>query len=276
MNSRSSSIFEVSSSVLIGDGTDLLGIWTPVAAPQISGISFDTASETASAIPPDVPVWRATLPRNVRQAETALVNAEARLKKSESVLDDVPGRVRAMLGTRSGGVSFESAAAPGLSTAEREFLAALQVVRAGQEPTSFGLGDWVFKGWEKWVGSADKFQQFLNQMMTALLHAAWVETQVEAWDITRVGDRCFARSGVGWGGDTRTVWRPGTLPERIALHQKNVELALMSRQDVIRLLLLALDIAAQVAALVNMPGNMMKLIPAVWRLVTQLLDEVDT
>lgn len=145
-------MFEVSSSVLSGEGVDLLGIWTPVAASAMSGVSFDTASGSQSALPPDVPVWRATLPRNVRQAETALAHAEARLKKSESVLDDVPGRIRAMLGTQSGGVSFESAAAPGLSNAEREFLAALQVVRAGQEPTSFGLGDWVFKGWEKWGG----------------------------------------------------------------------------------------------------------------------------
>lgn len=260
-------MFEVSGSVFTHSAGDLLGVWTPVAAPAMSGVTFDTASGAQSALLPDIPVWRATLPRNLRQAETALTKAEARLKKSESVLDDVPGRVRAMLGTRSGDVSFESAATPSLSNPEREFLAALQVVRAGQEPESFGLGDWVLKGWEKWMGSADKFQQFLNQVMTALLHAAWVETQVE--------DHCLARSGVGWGGDTHTVWRPGTLPERIDLHQKNVELALTSRQDVIRMLLLALDITAQVAALVNMPGNMMKLIPAVWRLVAQLLDEVD-
>ncbi len=261
-------MFEVSGSMLTQEGVDLLGIWTPVAAPAMSGVAFDAGTGTQAIFPSDAPVWRATLPHNLRQAQHALANAEARLQQSESLIEAVPGRVRRLMGGQSDGVSFESAtSAPGLRHSEREFLAALQVIRAGQEPESFGLGDWMAKGWKKWAGSADRFQQFLDQVTTSLLHAAWVETQTE--------ERCFARSGVGWGGDTQTVWQPGTLPERIALHQKNVELALASRQDVVRMLLLALDIAAQVAALANMPGNMIKLIPAVWRLVTQLLDEVD-
>jgi len=265
---QSPAMFEVSGSVLAQEGVDLLGIWTPAAAPDMSGTAFNMASGTQSAFPLDAPVWRAKFPRNLRQAQIALAAAEARLQQSESLIETVPGRVRRLMGGQSDGVSFESAtSAYGLHNSEREFLAALQVIRAGQEPESFGLGDWMAKGWQKWAGSADRFQQFLDQVTTSLLHAAWVETQLE--------ERCFARSGVGWGGDTQTIWRPGTLPERVALHQKNVELALASRQDVVRMLLLALDIAAQVAALMNMPGNMIKLIPAVWRLVAQLLDEVD-
>jgi hypothetical protein len=109
--------------------------------------------------------------------------------------------------------------------------------------------------------------KLLVELRRLVHHWAWVETQV--------GQRRIALTTVDWMGDYQTTWLDGLTAHEMDLHLDAVRLALASRHALLRLVVVAVTGALELALKAAVPGGQILLIPAVYRYVRDLLAELD-
>jgi hypothetical protein len=84
-----------------------------------------------------------------------------------------------------------------------------------------------------------------------------------------------ARSVLRWSGDLDTFWGEAIVPEQAGLHRRSLAVAVSSRNLMLRTILLAAQNAARLAALLATPAGAVMAIPAVWKFINQVLEEVE-
>ncbi|HMQ33976.1 MAG TPA: hypothetical protein PKD53_24805 [Chloroflexaceae bacterium] len=218
--------------------------------------SFGAGGEDA----PAGPVWLVDLPADRAAAAAALALAEADLRRHEAAVDGAPARIAA-LATGGGAASF---GAGGLAAPERELLAMLDELRAGPagEPgASFGAGAGT-----GWAEAAGRLRAFIAQARETAGSYAVVET--------RVAGVLAARTSVGLAGDMRSLVGRAALGETAALHRSSLALALRSRAALLKTCGTALRGAAIVATMVGSPAGAVLALPAAWRFVERLLEDL--
>ena len=259
-------VFELFDNTLAGTTPDVLGLWTisPLKPPETT--AYDIRDAPTSPLPSEVSLWRANLPANRHLANAYLTNGRAKLEKSTQIRATVPARLETLVKTNTGEIAFHLSAGAGeqLTQPEQELLTFLNAFQGGAgTEVSFGWKDSLAGGWAKWQEATEGFQALIRRVTVSVAYAIWVETYIEkSW---------IGRTSIGWTGDTHTIWRQGPRPELIELHQKNLNLAISSRYEVLQLLLLTVRVASQIAALLNMPGNIIKILPVIWRCINQIL-----
>ncbi len=259
-------VFELFDNTLAGTTPDVLGLWTisPLKPPETA--AYDIRDAPTSPLPSEVSLWRANLPANLHLADAYLTNGRARLQKCKQIRATVPARLETLARTNAGEIAFHlsPAADEQLTQPEQElltFLSAFQV--EARTEISFGWKDSLVGGRAKWQTTTEGFQALIRRVTVSVAYAIWVETYIEnSW---------IGRTSIGWTGDTRTIWHQGPRPELIELHQKNLNLAISSRYEILQLLLLAVRAASQIAALLNMPANIIKILLVIWRYVNQIV-----
>jgi len=257
-------IFELCNQTLAGATPDVLGLWVTAPLTAEETVAFATPAETVAEIPPEASVWRANFPTDVHLAMTHLQGAEARLAASRQRMTEAPNRLEMFVKHQNASPSFDSTSQEiALAEPERELSASLQAIQAGPTPVSFGWGEGLLGGGAQWQGAAERFRTYVAHVLTSVLHYAWVETCCE--------ERCLGRTGVGWTGDTTTVWRQGLTAGQIQLHQRHLALALASRDEFVRIFIIAMQCAVRLVMLLNMPGTMLQILPAVWKFINQIL-----
>jgi hypothetical protein len=221
----------------------VFGLWTTAPLASAGSVAFDTSVETTSGIPPDVPVWRVNLPVDLNLAAAYLTEGEARLETSRKTMKEAPDLLDAFIRSQSVGPTFDvSLEGENLAKPEMELLVLINEIQAGRAPVSFGLGKKPVGGWQQ---ATDRFQAFVDQLMKSIAHYAWVETCIQ--------EQCLGRTGVGWTGDTNTVWRQGLNTEQVELHRRTLTLALESRDTLIRTFVVAARGAVQLSILLTVP-----------------------
>ena len=238
---------------------EALGPWAVLPGPAPRAVAFGPAGMGAGV--PVAPIWQVNLPPAPAVAAARLADGEDRLAGEERGLAAAATRLDAFVRTGSV-VSFTTPR--GLDPAEATLRATIAELR-GEAPRSlpFGLGETLAGAWDEAV---DRFRAGADWLRRLALGEAWVET--------RLGERWLGRSAVGWGGDAETVWAAGLDPATAALHGRAVALALASRVTTLRRVALAARGAVTLSALLA-PGGVLLALPAAWRFIADVIDEVE-
>ena len=145
-----------------------------------------------------------------------------------------------------------------------ELLAQAQALEQGR-PVSFGVEGFASEAWEK---ARDEFEAFLGQLQREVLNLAWVETSA--------GTLLLARTVVGWSGDSDTLWAGDATPEQKQLHRRALATAVKSRLLRLRIFSTVTSGAAKLALLFTTPAGAVLALPAAWKYVNEILQQVKT
>lgn len=212
---------------------------------------------------PAAPAWQVSLPADPLAADLALAQAEAQVDAASAALESVPARLEALSATRGSGLAFEAAAGP-----EAEMFALLDQARQleqGRGLESYAVGSADFAAWQQ---ARSQFEAFTGQLQREVLHFAWVET--------RAAGRLLARTTVGWGGDSDTVWLADLDVDESALHRRALRVAVQTRALRMRMFSTVTGGAAKLSLLLTTPAGALLALPAAWKYVTEILALIKT
>jgi hypothetical protein len=257
-------IFEV-----IGS-SDPLGLWDTSPQAVSFGIGEENAPEAVEA------VYRVNLSADLKASSGALAENLASFARLNAALDQVPfqldglvRRVHQKQQKAASGVSFALADLQPETGPEGELLSLLAISDSaalggtGPEGVSFGLIEAASGA----LGQAkEKINALAEQINHEVLHLAWVEM--------KIADQLIARSAVGWGGASTTIWHNTASSEQMSLHKRTLEVVSRTRHLKLRLLLTVASGAAKMAALMVTPGGAVLALPAVYQYVITILDHV--
>jgi hypothetical protein len=236
----------------------VLGVWAAVP-PELGPVAFGQPPRTANG-----PTWQANLPADSSEASVELALAEARVRAADRALLEAAERLQRVAVAQGAGTSF--AAGPATDAAwgepERELGALLGEIGTGGTVTSFGLIDMAKAG----RGEASEW--------FSAVAATLLPTTLQARIETSAGGMTIARTKVGWTGDCETVWSSQPEDGQASLHLRTVTLALTSRVALVRTLALALQGAGLIAVAIGIPGGPLLALPAVWRFISRVHDEI--
>ncbi len=266
-------VFELSDGTGEQAGTELLGLWTaspgPAPAtggrPAPGGVAFDVSAAAAQE-----PVWRVNLPADPDEAEAYLHGAEDGLETSQQALDAATERIDALVKRQTAQVAFDTSAATAFAVgaemdeAERALLGLLEEAETGRAPVSYGLGDELAGGLKE---ATEQFQGFMERARQVVAYYAWVETRVQG--------QLLGRTSVGWTGNMHTAWQEGPDAAQMALHQRTLALSLASRETLVRTFVVVASGAAKLSVLLSAPGGALLAIPAAWKFINQVRDEIE-
>jgi hypothetical protein len=209
-------------------------------------------------------VWRVNLPADPAAAHAALAAAEADLAHHEAAIAKAPDRIRA-LAASEGVASFSLR--EGLPAPERQLLVLVGELRGVARPTFEASAFSIAAPKElTWAEAEARFRAFMAQIHDAVSNFAVVETLVEG--------TLVARTSVSWTGDLRSLLHT-TLPARHAeLHRRTLGLALRSRAALLKTFGSVVRGAALVAVMASSPAGAITALPAAWKFVDQLLDDL--
>ena len=221
-----------------GTPEDLLGLWAPAAGPE-----------------GEAPVWRASYPADLDEAEAGLQEVRRMLDAAEAALAEAPARLEAFAARQAAGEQFVSYG-PQAATPQPESDLALLLLemRQGAAPEGYAIGG---KATGRWDQAVEAVEDLIKRLERSLSDYAWVETCV--------GGHLVAQTRIGWTGDAQTVVPAWPDPRLMALHRQTLALALASRQALMRTFTAALEAAVKLAA----SGGILAL-PAVWRFINQV------
>lgn len=243
------------------------GPWQ-VRQPPAEARSFGLGS---AATPVDAPLWRVDLPVDLAAARAAFAVAETDLSLQEAVIAAAPARIGA-LAASGGAVSFSTR---GMPAPERQLLALVSELRgeagafsAGQAggPASAGAFSAGQADRPTWAEAEARFRAFVAQVQDAVTNYAVVETLVEG--------RLICRSSVSWTGDIRSLLQVRLTARHEQLHRRSLALALRSRAALLTTFGAVMRGGAIVAMMASSPAGAVTALPAAWKFVDQLLDDL--
>lgn len=227
-------------------GGDPLGVW---AAPAERAVSFGLEDRAPG---DQAPTWRVQLPAEPEAAQALLAGYR---QEQEQGLQDLARVQREM--AQVGGVSF---GAP-----DDELLAQKSALQSALDelgaPVSYGLG--LPRDTEEISRQWNDFVQQVRQLVT---HYARVETQL--------ADLLVGRTSVSWKGDFETTWELGLEPGAMQAHFQAVQLALAWRLALLRTVSVVATGAAGLAVKATVPGGQIRVLPAAWKFVRDVLQEL--
>jgi len=234
-------------------GPDVLSAWIPAAASPAEAVSFDAGRPVRG----KEFVWRANLPASHDPAAARLSGAEAKLENSRAALVKAGQRLTAYVAAQAAGPSFARVAEAG---PEQELSRLLGEIRTGAPAVgTYGVGDWAADGLQ---AANEEVCAFFRRLAQVVGHYAWVETAQAGLVV--------GRTAVSWMGDVDTVWPARLDTGQAALHERAVEMALRSRDTLLRLFVVVATGAVQLATLLAMPGGAILALPAAWRFINRV------
>ena len=253
-------VFELLEATPAGGDQDLLGLWTMVPVPQLESVAFDTLDQAAET----VPVWRADYPADPGRAAAALEDARQSLAAAGMALDEVPARLDLYLMQERVGVSYALPTPGDQSDRAEDDLSLLLAEMRGAVPAVSFETEGGFAG--RWDEAFQFFQSFTDRLKQMADHYIWVETRIEG--------RLVGQTAVGWTGDVDTILVDSLDPDLMRLHEQTLQLALASRQMLLRTSAMILANATKISALIATPGGIALAIPAVLRFINQVRKEL--
>jgi hypothetical protein len=252
-------VFELVGATPAEDDPDLLGLWAPVSAPQLESVVFDTQDPGAET----GVVLRVDYPAEPDLAAGYLEGAQRSLAAAELALDEVPGRLDRYLRRQRAGLAYALPLTEARPAQPEDDLALLLAEMRGTAPeVSFGA-EGRFAG--RWEEAFELFQSYSERLRQMAAHYTWVETRVEG--------KLVGQTAVGWTGGVRTVLVDSLDPDVMRLHEQTLQLALASRQVLLRTSAMILANAAKISALLATPGGIALAIPTVLRFINEVRKE---
>ena len=242
---------------------DAFGGWQFSPTTDTSSVSFslDTTPDE------QIPVWRQELPLDPEAATAELLENEAQMQLSMQALDEVPGRIDALvLQTQQAsldGISFAADSLETLPEPEADLMDLVQTINKPAVGVSFEVGG---EDQSKLETAFTQFGADMEHLFRLVTHFAWVETQIE--------DVLLGRSIVSWTGDLDTSWKSGLKDEIHQLHKSSLNQALATRNLVLHAVTITTKSAAKLAVLLATPGGAILALPVAWKFIKQILADV--
>ena len=231
---------------------DLFGVWR--LEPAQRDRSFAARDVP---LPPPGLLWRIEFSSDTSRAQVDLEDAAKDLQLASQRMDTVLGRLAAYAHKGGAGRSF-SVAGVVQGEAERELDALLR--KAGEGPgQSYALEGIT----DSWAEVVEEFRTFVAGVVRVATNYAWVETRIDG--------RLVVQTCMGWDGDVRSIGQSKLHPDEALLHYQALDLAIHSRDEVLRLFALATQGAVIVAAAVSSPVGPLLALPAAYRFIKQAL-----
>jgi hypothetical protein len=239
----------------------VLQIWETPSSSEIQILSYEAGRPYEE----EISQWKLDLPEDDTAAENSIKQLEFEILAIREVLNKAPLQVERLgiqyLKTMSGELAFDQQESP---AAEAEFFALLNDAGLASERTSFDTAGGGRLDWQK---AAKDFRASVDRIRTTLTQFANVETSIQG--------RFIGRTIVSWSGKFETSWHPSSDWNESHLHQRSLEVALASRRLLLNLLIVSTQSAAKLSALLAVPGGPIMVLPAVWKYVTRMMDEIE-
>ncbi len=236
------------------DGVDPLGIW------QIPAIQVNAfASETATSDPADaedVSVWRIELPSDGVQADAVLREQLLLIDQLQRDLDVIAVQLEALDPT----VPTHTPFVIGSYDPEAVLVDSINALRF--QPEAFSTGD----SGTNFSALYDKCETLISRFRQVLAHRGRIET--------RIGGRLTGLTKVDLDGDFETIWDEDAGPMTMNAHVDAIRLATTSRLVLLRILSIVGTAALGLAIKASVPGGQFLLIPAVYKFVRDMLEEL--
>lgn len=251
-------VFELYDLMATKSTSDFLGMWTVTPVMRTDTTAFAIPLPTT-----DASVWRVKLPADMRRAASYLTKGERSLGTSHAALPTVATRIQAVVERQASGFAFTvPPVGRALALPEAELWSWLHEVQAGKLPVSFGLGEKILGGWPQ---VARQFNEWGDRLLRAIAHYAWVETYIE--------ELLVGQTAVSWTGDLDTVWHADLSSAQVALHQRALALGLASRNTLMQTLIVAVQSALTLSAVLTSPGGALLALPLAWQFIHQVFAE---
>jgi hypothetical protein len=224
-------------------------------------ISFDIPNEMDT----ESIFWKLDLPKPYSAAERELQDLENEIETTEKILDQIPIEIERAGNRRSkvssGDLSFQSQQ---ITDAEAELFALVNDLNPTEAGLSFDLSDQSRVNWQK---AAQELEDSFHRIKMILTRFAVVETRIQG--------EFIGQTVVGWSGRTDSSWQsPGSM-DTYHLHKRSLQAALASRYLLLNMLVISAQSASRLAALLAIPGGAVLALPAVWKYVSRILNELE-
>jgi hypothetical protein len=235
--------------------------WELPPSSLLKEVSFDATAPSDL----DTIVWKLDLPEDNPTKDRELKHLEEEIRSTRKALERIPLEIE-RLGYRrsqatSGELSFRSEQ---VTASEAEFFYLLESISSANGGLSFDLSGKSRLDWQK---AAEEFEDALTRTKTMLTKFALVETSIQG--------ELIGRTVVSWSGKTESSWLSARGPEQVHLHQRSLRAALASRFLLLNMLVITAQSAARLSALLAIPGGVVMALPAVWKYITRLIDELE-
>jgi hypothetical protein len=200
-------------------------------------------------------IWRVELPRSA-SAEAARAylrgqQEEVRVRVQE--LDEIAARLARL--------NVIDSYVPRVSRYESELLAA--VAELNSPALAFDTRTAELRNYKALYAQCEALLAQFKMLIRPIL-------RVE----TLMGGKMVGLTTVNWDGDHQTIWMEGTTPDQMEAQLAAVRLAMASRQALLKLLGVVVTGALGLAMKAHIPGGQILLLPAVYRFVRDVLQEL--
>ncbi len=263
--------FQLFDTTLSETTPDVFGVWETRPAQDENAVSFGAPGDEA---PEDVAVWSVNLSPDLelstRQMDAGLAQVAASrqgLLAAQQKIDNLVAHKRAETD-----VSFAASDAPplpALSASDEELMQMLgRLKEAREEEVSFGFLDNLVKKVQNVVPDDQeaKLRAAMERLTAGLVYYAAVETKID--------NTLLARTQISWTADSKTIWQGGAPAEQYVLHTKTLNLAIESRNALMKTFGLTAQAAVKLTALFAMPGGAVLALPTAWKYINEIVAEV--
>jgi hypothetical protein len=227
--------------VYLPEDQDPLGIW---------GVGSHEAVAFAAGARFEGPVWRVELSESAR---TSLRAQREAVRTSDRDLDRIAYRMAHL--------DLATSYATPVAGAEAELRAAIAALSSPAMAFDTRAEERL-----NYRELYSQCQALLAQFQMLVRPVARVETLM--------GGRLVGLTAIDWSGDHRTIWMEDSVPDQMEAHLATVRLALASRQVLLRLFGVVVTGAVGIAVKAHIPGGQILLLPAVYRFVRDVLQEL--
>ncbi len=242
------------SGVKFPDGVDPLGIWQ-MPAIQTTLFTAEAADED-SAIAEEVSVWRIQLPHNLEEADAVMRSQLHLVDQQQRYLDEIATQLKALDPTAPTHTPFVI----GSYNPQTVLLDSISALRLPSK--AFSISNTAVN----YGALYGRCETLISRFQQVLSRRGRIET--------RIGGNLVGLTKIDWTGDFETIWEEGTAPLAMNVHVRAIRLASGSRLALLRILTIVGTGALGLAIKASIPGGQFLLIPAVYKFVRDMLEEL--
>jgi hypothetical protein len=263
--------FQLFDTTLSETTPDVFGVWETKPTLDESAVSFGVPGEEAGE---DVAVWSVNLSPDLELSNRQMDAGLAQVATSKQGLLAAQQKINNLVAHKraENDISFSASEAPPLpplSVADEELMRMLgRFKEARDEEVSFGFLDNLVKKVQNIVpdDQEEKFRAAMERLTAGLVYYAAVET--------RINNALLARTQISWTADSKTIWQGGAEAGQYALHTKTLNLAIESRNALMRTFGLTAQAAVKLTTLFALPGGAVLALPTAWKYINEIVAEV--
>jgi archaellum component FlaC len=234
--------------------------WVLSEPSTLQAVAFDTPIQDEVG----TLVWKLDLPKSPQASDRELGHLEQEIMASKQVLEKIPQEIELVGSRRIKGRATDLSFLNQVTTPEAELFEMLDDISPLESSFSFEISK---KSRINWLKATQEFENSLNRIKSMISQFALVETSVEG--------QVIGRTIISWSGKTDSSLQATSGYDKFHLHQRSLQSALASRYLLINTMVVTAQSAARLSALLAIPGGAIVALPAVWKYINRIMNELE-